>query len=149
MFGISIITHGNMSEGIADALEVIFGSSDAITPITLYKDDDISELGNKIETFISDNKDKDGIFLFTDLQDASPFNQSLFAVNKAEDLDKEKVFVISGVNLPLILEVVNHNLIGSSLDDTVEALKHQAQTSINFQQVLLNDDNEDDFDDGF
>lgn len=148
MFGISIITHGNMSEGIADALEVIFGSSDTVTPITLYKDDDISELGNKIESFISDNKDKDGIFLFTDLQDASPYNQSLFAVNKAEELDKEKVFVISGVNLPLILEVVNHNLIGSSLEDTVAALKQQAQTSINFQQVLMNDD-EDDFDDGF
>ena len=148
MFGISIITHGNMSEGIADALEVSFGSSDAVTPITFYKDEDISELGNKIESFISDNKDKDGIFLFTDLQDASPYNQSLFAVNKAEELDKEKVFVISGVNLPLILEVVNHNLIGSSLEDTVAALKQQAQTSINFQQVLMNDD-EDDFDDGF
>lgn len=50
---------------------------------------------------------------------------------------------------PIILEVVNHNLIESSLDDTVAALKQQAQTSINFQQVLLNDDNEDEFDDGF
>lgn len=148
MFGIAIITHGKMSEGIADALEVIFGSKDDVTTINLYKDDDISDLGQKIEGFLDKNKEKDGIFLFTDLQDASPYNQSLFAVNRMEDLDKEKVYVISGVNLPLILEVINHNLIGSSVEETVAALKQQAETSIHFQQVLPNDD-EDDFDDGF
>lgn len=148
MFGIGIITHGKMSEGIADALEVIFGSKDDLTTITLYKDDDITELGNKIESFIDENKEKDGIFIFTDIQDASPYNQSMIAVNKMENLNKEKVYVISGVNLPLILEVINHNLIGSSLDVTVAALKQQAEISISFQQILDNDD-EDDFDDGF
>jgi|SRR5690625_5381857 len=148
MFGIAIITHGKMSEGIADALEVIFGSKDDVKTMALYKDDDISELGQKIENFLDENQEKDGVFLFTDLQDASPYNQSLFAVNKMKDLDKEKVYVISGVNLPLILEVVNHKLIGSSVEETVAALKQQAETSIHFQQVLPNDD-EDDFDDGF
>ncbi len=148
MFGIAIITHGKMSEGIADALEVIYGSKEDVETMSLYKDDDISELGQKIERFLDGNKEKDGIFLFTDLQDASPYNQSLFAVNKMEDLEKEKVYVISGVNLPLILEAVNHKLIGSSVEETVIALKEQAETSIDFQQVLYNN-NEDDFDDGF
>lgn len=147
MFGITIITHGKMSEGIADAVEVIFGSKSDITTIALYKDDDITELGNQIKSFIEENKEKDGIFIFTDVQDASPYNQSMIAVNQIEKLDKEKVYVISGVNLPLVLEVINHNLIGSSLEYTVSALKQQAKASISFQQVL--DSDEDDIDDGF
>lgn len=148
MFGIAIITHGKMSEGIADALEVIFGSKDSVTTFTLYADDDINELGKEIETFLDQNKEKEGIFIFTDLQDASPYNQSLFAVNKMEDLDKENTYIIPGVNLPLILEVINHNMIGSSVEDTITALKKQAKDSISFQQITSNDEDEE-FDDGF
>lgn len=151
MLGIVIATHGQLSDGLKDSAEVIIGAVDNIATVNLNQGDDIQELGQKIKRAIEGVDKGSGVIILTDLVSASPYNQSLLIVNGLEEAAKESTFVIGGVNLPMLLETINHQLIGTSAsEEMAQSILDQGLNSISSWQASAaeateDEEEEDDF----
>ncbi|MGX7205405.1 PTS sugar transporter subunit IIA [Enterococcus pingfangensis] len=118
MTGILIVTHGEMAKGIMDGLSLIMGEQEEYQTLGLRHGDDIVEFGEKIQASIRQLDKGDGVLVLADLFSASPYNQTALSFNKLKD---HSYRLISGVNLPLIIEVFNQRMIGADLETMYQA----------------------------
>lgn len=151
MLGIVIATHGQLSDGLKDSAEVIIGAVNNTATVNLNQGDDIQELGQKIKRAIESVDKGAGVIVLTDLVSASPYNQSLLIVNALEGSLRESTYVIGGVNLPMLLETINHQLIGTNASDQMaQSILDQGLNSISTWHVAAaetdaEEEEEDDF----
>ncbi len=131
MLGIVIAAHGNLSEGFKSAAQVIFGVTDNMECVNLNLGDDIEALGAKINTAVDKVDQGDGIIVLTDLLNASPYNQSLLMTNQMEERRKDSVYVLSGINMPMVLETINHQIIGTPFHEIADQISYQGKEGVN------------------
>ena len=94
-----IAAHGTLPAGIQSSLEIIMGSLENVFLIQAYVGENKS-LKEEIDSVMEHIKNEDELIVFTDLMGGSVTNQILqYAL-------KENVFIISGFNLPLLLEIL-------------------------------------------
>lgn len=149
MLGIVIATHGTLSDGIKDAAEVIMGNTENILTVNLNAGDDVEKLGKKINRAILEVNQGDGVLVLVDLVSASPYNQSVLVTNKLEQDLKDKVYIIGGVNLPMLLEIINHQILGSQIEIVAKSAAEQAKDCISLWHAPVDvdmDDNDEDDD---
>jgi len=148
MIGIVVATHGKMAEGIVDAAKLIIGSVDNTEVISLVQDDNIDQFGKDLLGKIKEVDNGEGVIIFTDIQSASPYNQSVLAISKLpKDQQKDK-YVIPSVNLPMFIEAVNNQLIGTEFEEAVSAIIDQGNQSVDswsIDQLSEEVDDDDDF----
>jgi len=102
MINFILVSHGQMAAGIMNAAELISGKHKGVEIIGLKESDPIEELNQRVEKAILNLKDcSDGILIMVDLFGASPFNVSSLTSSKFENVD-----VITGLNLPMLLETL-------------------------------------------
>lgn len=147
MLGIVIATHGTLSEGSKDAATVIIGATNNTATVRLNQADDVQLLGEKIGKAIHEVNQENGVIVLTDLVSASPYNQSVLAVSQLEPALQEQVYVIGGVNLPMLLETINHQLIETPLEQVAPAILAQGEDSLQAWHTSMTEENdeEDDF----
>ncbi|WP_025730437.1 PTS sugar transporter subunit IIA [Atopobacter phocae] len=148
MIGIVIATHGKLAEGILHATQVIFGDTNNIQTVSLNQEDNIEVFGNKINTAISEVNQEEGVIVFVDIEIASPYNQSMLTINKLQKELKDKLFIITGVNLPMVLEAINQQLIDAEVEQAVQNIIEIGTHSVkqwSASVAIENDDFEDDF----
>lgn len=121
---ILIVTHGELAAGFKDAAEVIFGEVKGITTIGLHSGESVEAFGEKIYETLAGYDENESVLIFADLLSASPFNQSVLSVNKLDGKRAENVRLIAGASLPMILEGINQQLLGSDLEVAVKELKN-------------------------
>jgi len=100
MVGMLIVTHGRLGEGLLDAMQMIAGPQERVEVISLKEGDSIDELKDKILNAVKTLDDGSGVLVFVDMFGASPSNAAAYLLN-------ENVEVITGVNLPMLLEIVS------------------------------------------
>ena len=148
MLGIVIATHGTLSDGIKDAAEVIMGNTENILTVNLNAGDDVEKLGKKINSSILEVNQGDGVLVLVDLVSASPYNQSVLVTNQLEQELKDKVYIIGGVNLPMLLEIINHQILGTQIEIVAKSAAEQAKDCISLWHapvdVDIDDTDEDD-----
>jgi len=150
MLGIVIATHGSLSNGLKDSAEVIFGPTNNIATANLNLGDDVQALGATIKESILEVNQGDGVIVLVDLVSASPYNQSVLVTNSLEKPLQDSVYIIGGVNLPMLLEGINHQLIGTPVEEAAEAVIAQGKSSISDWHVsMIEDEDDDDEDDAF
>ncbi|WP_137664385.1 PTS sugar transporter subunit IIA [Enterococcus hulanensis] len=147
MLGIVIATHGKLSDGLKDAAEVIVGVTNNIATVNLNSGDDVQELGKKIEAAVKEVDQKAGVIILTDLVSASPYNQSLLITNGLDPELQANVYVIGGVNLPMLLETINHQILSTPVEQAAPAIMAQGADSLDIwhASAIEEDDDEDDF----
>ena len=147
MLGIVIATHGKLSDGLKDAAEVIVGVTNNIATVNLNSGDDVQELGKKIEAAVKEVDQKAGVIILTDLVSASPYNQSLLITNGLDQELQANVYVIGGVNLPMLLETINHQILSTPVEQAAPAIMAQGADSLDIwhASAIEEDDDEDDF----
>lgn len=94
-----IATHGAFAKGVKSSLDIIIGETDNIFLIQAYLDESRSvedELAEVLET-ITENEE---LVIFTDLLGGSVNNIML------RNALRENVHIVSGFNLPLLIEVI-------------------------------------------
>lgn len=122
MINILLISHGNFADGILHAAELIIGSSDGIQILDLQREDPIDELRNRIDSALKIlYSNSDGVLILVDLLGASSFNQ---AATVNPDLFPS-IEVVTGLNLPMLLEVITNRSSANSLDE-LSAIAEQA-----------------------
>lgn len=104
MVGILLVSHGGMAAGIKSSIEMIFGSVDRMDIESLAVGQDFNQFKKNISDKIDQLDNGDGVLVFVDLFGASPYNASLMNYKELAD-KKNRISIITGMNLPMILEV--------------------------------------------
>jgi PTS system mannose-specific IIA component len=116
MIGLVLVCHGKMAEGLIDALQLITGEQKAVRGVGLFETEGPEDLMSKIQTAMDEVDGGDGVLILVDLFGASPFNAS---ARLALSSPEKKVEVVTGLNLPMLVELVTQ-LDGLSLAEAVE-----------------------------
>ena len=144
---ILIVTHGELAAGFKDAAEVIFGEVKGIATIGLHSGESVEAFGEKIYETLAGYDENESVLIFADLLSASPYNQSVLSVNKLDAKRAENVRLIAGASLPMVLEVINQQLLGSDLEAAVNELKNYTISDdyVWKKSVVEESDDDDDF----
>jgi len=144
---ILIVTHGELAAGFKDAAEVIFGEVKGITTIGLHSGESVEAFGEKIYEALTGYDENESVLIFADLLSASPYNQSVLSVNKLDPKRAENVRLIAGASLPMVLEGINQQLLGSDLEAAVNELKNYTISDdyVWKKSVVEESDDDDDF----
>ena len=140
---ILIVTHG---AGFKDAAEVIFGEVKGITTIGLHSGESVEAFGEKIYATLAGFDENESVLIIADLLSASPYNQSVLSVNKLDEKRAENVRLIAGASLPMVLEGINQQLLGSDLEAAVNELKNYTiSDDYVWKKSVVEEADEDDF----
>jgi len=146
MLGIVLAAHGHLSEGFKSAAQVIFGVTDNMECVNLDLGDDVEALGSKIGVAVDEVDQGDGVIVMTDLLNASPYNQSLLITNKMDEARQQNVYVLSGLNMPMVLETINHQIIGTPFHEIPDLVSYQGKDGVNVWHSSPMDLSEEDMD---
>jgi fructoselysine/glucoselysine PTS system EIIA component len=94
-----IATHGSFAAGIKSSLEMIIGRTENMNIIQAYTEGN-KTIADELDEIVKRITDDDELIIFTDLAGGSITNQVLHTALK------KNVYIIAGVNLPLLLDVV-------------------------------------------
>ena len=100
MIGIIIVTHHSLARHLKETAEQIIGPLPGIESFSISQQDDVEEVKKNLATAINRMK-KNGldVMILTDMFGGTPSNISL------SFFEPEKVEIISGVNLPMVLKL--------------------------------------------
>jgi PTS system mannose-specific IIA component len=101
MISVIIGTHGIFSEEILKSAEMIFGAQENVGSVTFKPGEGIENLIEKYNTLIAELDSTDGVLFMVDLFGGSPFNAASIIAMQHENME-----IVTGVNLPMILEVL-------------------------------------------
>ena len=131
MIGIVIVTHSQLGDALIEATEFIIGKRpEALVSVSIDLNESAEVLRGKIAAGIKKVKSKDGVLILTDMFGGTPSNLSY------SFLEEGQIEVISGVNLPILIQAANTR---AKLDLTKLAVKLEAfgKKSISLASGLL------------
>ncbi|XOQ37394.1 MAG: PTS EIIA type-4 domain-containing protein [Lactococcus sp.] len=99
MTAIIVSGHGQLSTGLLDAFEMIFGHDDKIVAVPFLKGEGIPQLQAKYQAVMERFPDETILFL-VDVFGGTPYNSAVQLV-----FDRPAADVVTGVNLPMLLEL--------------------------------------------
>jgi len=132
MIGMVLVTHGRLAEEFIAALEHVVGHQEQVRAVCIGPDDDMEQRRRDILTSVGEVDDGSGVVVLTDMFGGTPSNLAISI------MDKAKVEVIAGVNLPMLIKL-------SSVRDqeplamTVAAARDAGRKYINIASSLLAD----------
>lgn len=106
MVGVLILTHGKLADGLKNSVEMIMGQNDSFNTLGLYEGDDFAEFKEKVLEQICELDSGEGVIVLVDLFGASPYNSVMFNYQEIKRREKN-VRLITGVNLPMVIESLN------------------------------------------
>jgi len=107
-----------MAQGMLEAARMIVGEMEGILAVSLQEADAVENLMDRISESINSVDTGDGVLILVDVFGASPFNASARLA-----MVRDKIEVISGVNLPMLLEI--------AIQQSEEDLDALVQTALN------------------
>ena len=102
MIGLLIITHCELGREFVNAAEFIVGRIDAVDTISIVQTSESEKTLKIIEEKINALDSGEGVLILTDMFGGTPSNLSL------SFLKKEMVEVLTGVNLSMIINIVQN-----------------------------------------
>jgi PTS system mannose-specific IIA component len=130
MIGGLIVTHGRLAIELLNAAEMIVGEIHHITAVSIGWHDDVQTATGMIQKALERVQGPDGVLILTDMFGGTPTNiASTF-------LDPEKIEVVTGVNLPMLIKLVPSGE-GENLAAAAKMVKEQGQSSIYIASQLL------------
>ena len=102
MIGIVIVTHSQLGDALIEAAEFIIGNRpDALVSVSIDLNESAEVLRTRIHEGIKKVQSKDGVLILTDMFGGTPSNLSY------SFLEEGRIEVISGVNLPILIQAAN------------------------------------------
>ena len=131
MKGIILASHGRLTEGLLDTLTIFSGEPQQIRALCLLPGEEITDFMKMLEDAIQEVDTGDGVVIFCDLLFGSPCNCSARLLQ--DPVYAEKISVITGMNLCMVLEYIGSREAGMKR----EALVNTGQQGIvDFNKML-------------
>ena len=130
MIGLLIVTHRDLGREFLNAAEFIVGSIDAADAVAINQSSDSEKLRKVIADKVKALDRGHGVLILTDMFGGTPSNLSL------SFLEEEMVEVLTGVNLPMVIAIVQ-NRTQITLDELAEKAQRAAKMGISLAGKLL------------
>jgi PTS system mannose-specific IIA component len=101
MIGVVVVTHGQLATELVNAAEMIVGDLPQFTAVSIGWHDDVNDAREDISQAIDRVRAEEGVLLLTDMFGGTPSNLGMTF------LQKDKVEVITGVNLPMLIKLAS------------------------------------------
>lgn len=125
MVGIVCISHGLMAEGMVDSAKLFYGDEvSQLTSVTLNGDDDPESFYKRLTEAIDQVNSGEGVIVFADLLGGTPANKSVYALD-------EKIDVITGMNLTMLIELLGLRSQGVINVDDLISVGQQGMVHLN------------------
>lgn len=132
MIGMVLVTHGRLAEEFIAALEHVVGHQEMVRAVCIGPEDDMEQRRRDILARVSEVDDGSGVVVLTDMFGGTPSNLAISI------MDKAKVEVIAGVNLPMLIKLSSVRAV-EPLAMTVAAARDAGRKYINIASSLLAD----------
>jgi mannose/fructose/sorbose-specific phosphotransferase system IIA component len=120
MIGIIIVSHGTLCEALIKTSSLILGKQENLIAVPLTPSEGLEDLKEKMRAALETLASKEGVLILADMFGGSAANVS------TGFLQTHKVGVVSGVNLPMLLESI---LSRASFQDARKFAKHITEKS--------------------
>jgi fructoselysine and glucoselysine-specific PTS system IIA component len=130
-----IATHGTFAAGVKSSLDIIIGAMEHIFLIEAYVDETVS-VETQINHVMTQVSDTDELIVFTDILGGSITNQIL------QHALRPNVYVVSGFNLPLLIEVLMADA-ETPAEEVITAALENAKEQMTYVNKLLTAQKED------
>jgi PTS system mannose-specific IIA component len=130
MVGILIVSHGRLAEALISSVQFLVGNLQKIRGVSIWPKDKGKEVRDRIQKEIEEVDDGDGVVILTDVLGGTPTNLSL------SFLKEEKVEVVTGVNMPMLLTLSSYRK-GRSLREIGKLVKKSGRRSIVLAKEVL------------
>ncbi len=131
MVGIIIAAHGNLAQELLETTKFIVGEVENIVALTIDPSQKVDKLKTNIRKAIKQVDQGDGVLILTDMFGGTPSNISLTF------LEKGKIDIVTGVNLPMLIRLSQSRSKGESLEKITEELVSYGRKSINQASGIL------------
>lgn len=95
MYGIVLVSHGGMAEGMISTAEMLFPELSQVQSVSLWPSDNPDDFQIKLEKAVREVDSGEGVFILADLLGGTPCNRSMYSAG-------EKVRLITGLSLPML-----------------------------------------------
>lgn len=102
MTGIVLVTHDALGDAVRHEAENILGRTLTVTTVAVSYRAEVEDTLTALRTALASGGDPQGALVLTDLPGATPHNLACQAAAE------RGVPVVSGLNLPMLLKVINH-----------------------------------------
>lgn len=131
-----IAAHGSFSSGIKSSLEIIIGKVENVFIIDAYVDGNKS-IEEEFNTILTNVQVEDELVVFSDLMGGSITNQILrYGL-------QENVHVVTGMNLPLLLDIMLADA-DTPVADVIENAISIAREQVVYVNKIINKENDHD-----
>jgi PTS system mannose-specific IIA component len=97
--GVVVVTHGQLATELVNAAETIVGDLRQFAAVSIGWHEDVEDAREEIRAAVARVKGPDGVLLLTDMFGGTPSNLGVTF------LEPDKVEVITGVNLPMLIKL--------------------------------------------
>lgn len=102
MIGIIIVSHGNFASALLETCEMFIGKHDNVITVCYMQEESVESLFYNISKALDESILQDELIIFCDIKGGSPCNVALkLAINN------NNIRVITGVNIPIVIEAIN------------------------------------------
>ena len=117
MVAVIVAAHGRLAEGLIASSAMIAGPQEDLVAVTFDPSEGPDDLLAKYTAAV-EKSPSDRYLILVDLLGGSPYNAAARFAAEREDAD-----VVTGVNLPMLVEVLGRRLTGGSLPELVDTAR--------------------------
>jgi PTS system mannose-specific IIA component len=132
MVGIVLVGHNPFATALLDAASMIFGTQAHVYAKNLNHDTNLDVYTAEVRMMIETANQGQGVLVLADLMGGSPGNAASYSI-------REGVAVVTGANLPMLLEVLAHG--HECLENLVSTARGAGASGIICVNDLLNNGN--------
>src|SRR2546425_12340184 len=118
MIGVVLVTHGQLAIELLNAAETIVGDLPQFAAVSIGWHEDVQDARDDIASAIERVRDGGGVLVLTDMFGGTPANLGLTF------LETDRVEVITGVNLPMLIKIASLKEPARLLDVAREMREH-------------------------
>lgn len=123
MVGILLVSHYTFAQSLKETVELIIGERKNLGAVSISKDDKIDFFSAKLKDAVNSLDKGDGVLILADMFGGSPSNVALSLYVK-----NDRVKIITGVNLPIVIEALMHS--NKNLDELVKIIMEKKEKTI-------------------
>lgn len=126
MVGIILASHGEFAKGIMQSGSMIFGEQENVAAVTLMPSEGPDDFRAKLKDAIASFDSQEEVLILADLWGGTPFNQS----NTLFEEHKDKWAIVSGMNLPMLIEAYGARLSTESAQEIAAQILNSGKEGI-------------------
>jgi PTS system mannose-specific IIA component len=130
MIGVVVATHGRLAEELLRAAEGICGELPQCRAMTLSAASAMNDAREALGEHIADVDQGDGVLVLTDMFGGTPANLALTFLD-------ERIEVVTGVNLPMIMKLATCRGPEARLEEVAKLVANHGQKNITLASELL------------